>query len=156
MADNINVNVDNSGAAPTPAKTIKTTTNGSNRAPWQRLALSLLGIVIIYLVWERAVNHLYVMPPQSISAFNSITNNAFYVIGALCIFFVTGKLVYDWKNSTASSVVEETHHLFEDRKAQIDQKIDQTYTGINLTGSIVQEGKDGAPEIKPFGQTAQH
>lgn len=155
MPNDINVNVENAPApAAVPVKTVKTVTTKPSRTPWQRLALSLVAIAIIYFGWERATNHLYALPQQSISAFNSITNNAFYVIGALCIFFVSGKLIYDWKNTTASSVVEETHHLFEDKKAEIDQKIDQTYTAINLTGSLVHEGDKDAPDAKPFGQHA--
>lgn len=73
---------------------------------WQRLALSSLGIAIIAGMWRWAVFHLYALPEHSLVAFSSLTNNAFYTISAIVIFMVTGKLVYDWKNSTASTVAE--------------------------------------------------
>ena len=76
------------------------------RRTWQRLTLSLFGIVIVAAMWRWATFHLYALPQYSIAAFTSITNNASYVIGAIVIFMVTGRLVYDWKNQTISQVIE--------------------------------------------------
>lgn len=95
-----------------PPSTV-TTTKTKTRTPWQRLFASLVGIGIVLLDWRWAVNHLYSLPEHSISAFVSITNNAHYVIGSIVIFMITGKLIFDWKNQTASQVVEQTQHIFE-------------------------------------------
>src|SRR5437016_190082 len=73
----------------------------SNRRPWQRMALSLLGIVIVAIMWRWATLHLYALPQAALAAFTSITNNSFYVIGAIVIFMVTGKLIYDWKSRSS-------------------------------------------------------
>lgn len=75
------------------------------RTPWQRLTLSLVGISILVMLWHWATNHLYSLPVTAISAFTTITINTLYVVGALVIFFVTGKLVYDWKNQTTTDLV---------------------------------------------------
>ena len=90
-----------------------------SRFPWQRITLSLIGIVIILFEWRWAVNHLYALSAQQapvIVAFQSITNNSMYVIAALVVFFVTGRLVYEWKNATISNIVQEAQStVTEDR-----------------------------------------
>jgi hypothetical protein len=77
------------------------------RVPWQRLSLSLLGIVIMVALWRWSVNHLYTLPPTSIAAFTSITTNCYYAVAVLVVFFVSGQLVWSWINSTSSSVIQE-------------------------------------------------
>lgn len=89
--------------------------NGSH-FPWQRLALSLLGISILVAIWRWATWHLYSLPEHSISAFASLTNNTVYAIAALVIFFVTGRLVYEWKNQTTSEVVQKAEQYFEKKE----------------------------------------
>lgn len=71
-----------------------------HKTTWQRLVLSLIGIVTIQISWRWAVAHLYTMPEPAIAGFVSITTNSFYVIGAIVIFMVTGRLVYEWKMGT--------------------------------------------------------
>ncbi len=71
-----------------------------NKTTWQRLLLSILGIITIQASWRWAVAHLYTMPEPAIAGFVSITTNSFYVIGAIVIFMVTGRLVYEWKVGT--------------------------------------------------------
>jgi hypothetical protein len=77
-----------------------------SRTPWQRLALSLLGILAIGGTWHMAINHLYSLPPESFASFTTLTVNAQYVVGAIVIFMVTGRLVYEWKMDTAAKVIE--------------------------------------------------
>ena len=85
------------------------------RTPWQRLALSLTGISVIGLTWHVAVGHLYSLKPEALSAFTTLTVNSQYVIGAIVIFMVTGRLVYEWKMDTASSIAEEGKQFFAER-----------------------------------------
>lgn len=88
----------------------------------QRLVLSLAGVAIIAGMWEWAVQHLYTMPEPAIAAFTSITTNAFYVIGAVVIFMVTGRLIYEWKNQTAATVVQEASRaVVEERLFRCDK-----------------------------------
>ena len=70
-------------------------------ATWQRLVLSIIGVLVIEGSWRWAVCHLYTLPTPALAGFVSITTNAFYVIGAIIIFMVTGKLVYEWKMGTS-------------------------------------------------------
>jgi hypothetical protein len=70
-------------------------------ATWQRLILSVLGIVLIQISWRWAVCHLYTLPSEALAGFVTITTNSFYVIGAIVIFMVTGKLIYEWKMGTS-------------------------------------------------------
>lgn len=83
---------------------------------WQRLTLSLTGVLIISGSWRWAVAHLYTLPVPALAGFVSITTNAFYVIGAIIIFMVTGKLVYEWKMGTqqVQNVVSVARNLKED------------------------------------------
>lgn len=106
----------------------------SDRLPWQRMTLSCIGLLIIVGIWQWATWHLYSLPEHAITAFNSITNNSFYVIGAIVVFMVTGKLVYDWKNQTVSEVIEHAEHITERRDSHevIEQKIDETVRNENL------------------------
>lgn len=129
-----------------------------DRVLWQRLGLSLMGIGIVVGMWRWAVNHLYVLPDHSIVAFTSITNNSMYVVAALVIFFVTGKLIYDWKNTTATTLSDAASHITQDIKSQIDAKTESTNTNVNvdLKGSIVDQNDPNAPELKPFGQHASN
>lgn len=87
----------------------------STSMPWQRIILSLVGIVIVFTIWERATAHLYSLPITSVTAFTSITNNSLYVVAALVLWFVTGKLIYDWKNSTVSQVIQEAKTITEEK-----------------------------------------
>ena len=70
-------------------------------ATWQRLVLSIIGVLVIEGSWRCSVCHLYTLPTAALAGFVSITTNAFYVIGAIIIFMVTGKLVYEWKMGTS-------------------------------------------------------
>jgi len=83
-----------------------------DRTPWQRITLSLLGILICLLEWRWATEHLYSLPATSIAAFTTITVNNLYVIGALVIWFVTGRLVYEWKSNTANQLVSEVSNTY--------------------------------------------
>jgi hypothetical protein len=67
----------------------------------QRLVISLVGIVLIQISWRWSVAHLYSLPPEALAGFVSITTNTLYITGAIVIFMVTGKLVYDWKVGTS-------------------------------------------------------
>jgi hypothetical protein len=98
----------------------------TRKLPWTRLILSLAGIGVILLCWRWAVNHLYSLPDPALPVFQSITNNAFYTIAALLIFAITGKLVWDWKNSTASTAeaaIEVIREKREEKSVQVDERI---------------------------------
>lgn len=97
------------------------------RTPWQRMALSLIGILIIAGMWKWSVNHLYSLDPAAFSAFVSLTTNASYVIGAIVIFMVTGRLVYEWKNQTVSSVQNIAETIREDRFEKLTQDYAEKY-----------------------------
>ena len=77
--------------------------------------MSIIGIIAIELSWRWAVCHLYTLPTPALAGFVSITTNAFYVIGAIIIFMVTGKLVYEWKMGTSQiqSVVSKASEVIE-------------------------------------------
>lgn len=60
-------------------------------------------------VWRWAVNHLYVLPEHSISAFASLTTALFYTISVIVIFIVTGLTFFSWTASStiASNVIQQ-------------------------------------------------
>lgn len=118
---------------------VKRRHNAFERFPWQRLTLSLLGIGVIFGMWKLATLHFYSLPEYAITGYVSVTNNAFYVLGAVVVFFVTGKIFVDWKNSTVSEVVQHAEHIFEKK----EEKIENVYV----------EGENG-PAVKPFSQNA--
>jgi hypothetical protein len=91
------------------------------RPTMQRLVLSIVGIVLIQISWRWAVAHLYSLPTMALAGFVSITTSAFYVIGAIVIFMVTGKLVYDWKMGT--NQVQEVASRAEDLKEEIIERV---------------------------------
>ena len=66
----------------------------------QRFLISLIGIILVQISWRWSVAHLYTLPPDALVGFVSITTNTLYITGAIVIFMVTGKLVYDWKLGT--------------------------------------------------------
>jgi len=84
------------------------------RTPWQRLSLSLLGIVAIGSTWDVAIQHLYSLPPDALAAFTTLTVNSQYVIGSIVIFMVTGRLVYEWKMETTSAIEEKGKQILEE------------------------------------------
>jgi hypothetical protein len=85
------------------------------RKPWQRMALSLVGISVIGATWHAAVQHLYSLRPEALAAFTTLTVNSQYVVGAIVVFMVTGRLVYEWKMDTTSRIVEEGKQIFAER-----------------------------------------
>lgn len=66
----------------------------------QRLIVSIIGIALIQASWRWAVAHLYALPESALAGFVTITTNTLYVTGAIVIFLVTGRMVYDWKMGT--------------------------------------------------------
>lgn len=86
------------------------------KAPWQRLVLSLVGIFVIQAAWRWAVAHLYTLPVPALAGFVSLTTSAFYVTGAIVIFMVTGRLVYEWRMGTQQiqNVISEASTLKEE------------------------------------------
>lgn len=67
----------------------------------QRLIVSLIGIALIQASWRWAVCHLYTLPEVALAGFVTITTNTLYVTGAIVVFLVTGRMVYDWKIGTS-------------------------------------------------------
>jgi hypothetical protein len=88
----------------------------------QRLIVSIIGIALIQASWRWAVEHLYTLPEPAFAGFVTITTNTLYVTGAIVIFLVTGRMVYDWKIRTnqvqevASSVEQLTEKLTKNSK----------------------------------------
>jgi hypothetical protein len=66
----------------------------------QRFLISLIGIILIQISWRWSIAHFYSLPPEAYAGFVSITTNTLYITGAIVIFMVTGRLVYDWKVGT--------------------------------------------------------
>ena len=71
-----------------------------NKVVSQRLIVSLVGIGLIQASWRWAIAHLYTLPDVALAGFVTITTNAMYVTGAIVVFMVTGRMVYDWKMGT--------------------------------------------------------
>lgn len=88
--------------------------------PWHRLILGLSGILVMLLVWRWATFHLYALPVTSLTAFQAITVNMMYVVAAIVIFMVTGKLIYDWKNTTSTQIITQAQTLFSKETESID------------------------------------
>jgi hypothetical protein len=88
----------------------------------QRLIVSIIGILIIQASWRWAIAHFYSLPHEAYAGFVTITTNTLYVTGAIVIFLVTGRMVYDWKMGTnqvqevASSVEQLTEKLTKNSK----------------------------------------
>jgi hypothetical protein len=96
---------------------------------WQRLTLSLIGIVVLAVFGVFDTWHLYSLPDYTMPAYQSITNNRNYVMGAIVIFMVTGRLIYEWKNSTTSAANSALEIIREKREERIDhnEKIVQDF-----------------------------
>lgn len=97
-----------------PNTTTVTTLPTSVSIPWQRILVSVFGIAVVMLQWRWATFHLYTLPVTSITAFTSITNNSLYAVTILVVFFVTGKVFFDWKNATVSQVIQQAQNVTED------------------------------------------
>jgi len=87
----------------------------------QRLFISLIGIALIQISWRWAIAHLYSLPHEALAGFVSITTNTLYITGAIVIFMVTGRLVYDWKVGT--SQIQNVASSVETIKEEITQRI---------------------------------
>jgi len=87
----------------------------------QRFLISLIGIILIQISWRWAVAHLYTLPPEALAGFVSITTNTLYITGAIVIFMVTGRLVYDWKMGT--SQIQEVISRADTIKEEITERI---------------------------------
>jgi len=85
----------------------------------QRLAVSMFGIAVVQISWRWATSHLYSLPPEALAGFVSITTNTLYITGAIVIFMVTGRLVYDWKMGT--SQIQEVVSRVEEIKENLTQ-----------------------------------
>ena len=98
------------------------------------MLLSLIGVLVIVLTWMQAVPHLYRLPAAAMASFTTITVNAQYVIGAIVIFMVTGRLIYEWKHDTASRILESGEQIKED----ITQKIERTVSPKHFDGEDIE------------------
>ena len=89
--------------------------NAKYQFPWARFLLSLIGILIIMGVWRWSVQHLYALPEYTMATFQAITISTLYTVSAIVVFAVTCKMIWDWKNSTASEAVTTAAHVVEER-----------------------------------------
>jgi hypothetical protein len=82
----------------------------------QRLLISIIGIALVQTSWRWAVAHLYSLPHEALAGFVSITTNTLYITGAIVIWLVTGKFVYDWKMGTSQiqEVVSQANNIKEE------------------------------------------
>jgi acetyl-CoA carboxylase carboxyltransferase component len=87
----------------------------------QRLVISLFGISIVQLSWRWAAGHFYSLPPEAYAGFVTITTNAMYVTGAIVVFMVTGRMVYDWK--VGANQIQEVVSTITKVKQDIFEKI---------------------------------
>lgn len=94
-----------------------------DRVPWQRMALSVFGITIITIKWVWGMIYLYTLPPHAMAAAASSNTNSDYAISVIVIFMISGKIFMDWKNNTASTVVEQASHVFERHEDKSEQII---------------------------------
>jgi hypothetical protein len=92
-----------------------------NKAVSQRLVVSLVGIAVIQASWKWATEHFYSLPPESFAGFVTITTNAMYVTGAIVVFMVTGRMVYDWRVGT--NQVQEVVSTITKVKQDISEKV---------------------------------
>ena len=87
----------------------------------QRLLISLIGIILIQISWRWSIEHLYSLPHEALAGFVSITTNTLYITGAIVIWLVTGKFVYDWKMGT--SQIQEVVSKANNIKEEITERI---------------------------------
>jgi hypothetical protein len=87
----------------------------------QRLVISIFGISIVQLSWKWAAEHFYSLPPEAFAGFVTITTNSMYVTGAIVVFMVTGRMVYDWKMGTTQ--VQEVVSSVAKVREEITQRI---------------------------------
>jgi hypothetical protein len=87
----------------------------------QRFLISLIGIILVQISWRWSVAHLYTLPHDALAGFVSITTNTLYITGAIVIFMVTGRLVYDWKMGT--SQIQEVASRANTIKEEITERI---------------------------------
>lgn len=92
-----------------------------NKAVSQRLVVSLVGIAVIQASWKWATEHFYSLPPEAFAGFVTITTNSMYVTGAIVVFMVTGRMVYDWKMGT--SQIQEVVSNITNVKKDISERI---------------------------------
>lgn len=92
-----------------------------SRVVSQRLVVSLVGIAVIQASWKWATLHFYSLPPEAFAGFVTITTNTLYVTGAIVVFMVTGRMVYDWKMGT--NQVQEVVSTFTKVKQDISEKV---------------------------------
>ncbi len=87
----------------------------------QRLIVSLVGIGLIQASWRWSICHLYTLPEVALAGFVTITTNTLYVTGAIVIFLVTGRMVYDWRVGT--NQVQEVVSTITKVKQDISEKV---------------------------------
>jgi hypothetical protein len=75
----------------------------------------------VQISWRWATAHFYSLPPEAYAGFVSITTNTLYITGAIVIFMVTGRLVYDWKMGTRQ--IQNVASSVETIKEEITQRI---------------------------------
>jgi hypothetical protein len=81
----------------------------------------MFGIAVVQISWRWATSHLYSLPTEALAGFVSITTNTLYITGAIVIFMVTGKLVYDWRVGT--SQIQEVISKADTIKQEITERI---------------------------------
>lgn len=90
---------------------------------WHRLALSLFGIICNTAVWAWAVSFIYHLPAEKLGSFTSLTTNVLYTNAVIIVFMITGRLVWEWSNSTSAvtTVATEVKHEVEEK---YDRRVD--------------------------------
>lgn len=97
------------------------------RFPWTRLILCLLGQAVLYGTFCDAMRHIYALPTEKLTVFCTITVNYFYATSVLVVFAVAGKMVWDWKQTTATELVNKAETLFEIPAKFATEELKQRY-----------------------------
>lgn len=110
----------------------------------RKLWMTSFGLGMLYFAYWREVNYLYsFQTPEHITAFTSITRDFMFAFTTAVLAYLGVSGVTEWKHGTTSVINQAASFV----KEQKDQKIENIQ-------HIIEEGKPGAPAVKPFSGNA--
>ncbi len=126
----------------------------------RKLLATVFSLIVLSLAYYKQVDYLYAFAtyPEStaaflIPAFISLTRDVMLCFTAIIGTYIGAQSLVQWKHGTESVINQTVSSISENikRKEDILEKREEKIEHIE---HLIQEGQNGAPEVKPFSQNA--
>ncbi len=112
----------------------------------KKLWMTVFSIILLYVIYWRQVNYLYSFTdPNQLNVFSGITRDFMVAITGCIMAYLGVQGFVEWRHGTSTLLNQATSFV---------QKKSEEHITRDINEHIIEEGKDGSPEVRPFSTIA--